>query len=146
MSSVNKVILIGNLGRDPELSHTKSGQPVCKLSLATSRKWKNKQSHEMQEETEWHRVTVWGKSAEHCNSYLAKGRSCYVEGRLKTSTYEKNGEKRYSTEIVADVVQFLGGKEAQTQRTGGGGSFEPGNPSFDTPANSNYKSDDDLPF
>ena len=108
MAGVNKVILIGNLGRDPEMKYTSSGTPVCKLSLATTRSWTNK-SGERTEETEWHRVTVWGKTAEHCNNYLAKGRSCYVEGRLRTSSYEQDGVKKWSTEIVAETVQFLGG-------------------------------------
>ena len=88
MSGVNKVILIGNLGRDPELRYTQSGTPVASLNIATTRKWRNKQSNEMVEETEWHRVSVFGQSAEHCNNYLAKGRQVYVEGRLRTRSYD----------------------------------------------------------
>lgn len=121
MAGVNKVILIGNLGRDPEMKYTNSGTPVCRLSLATTRAWTNKNG-ERQEETEWHRVTVWGKQAEHCNNYLAKGRSCYVEGRLKTSSYEQDGVKKWSTEIVADTVQFLGGRGEGGGGGGGGGN------------------------
>ncbi len=114
MAGVNKVILIGNLGRDPELSHTKTGTAVCKLSVATTRAWTNKNG-ERTEETEWHRVTVWGKTADHCNSYLAKGRSVYVEGRLRTTSYEQDGVKKWATEVVADAVQFLGGKGEKSQ-------------------------------
>jgi single-strand DNA-binding protein len=116
MSGVNKVILIGHLGRDPELRYTQSGSPVASLNVATTRKWRNKQTNEMVEETEWHRISVFGQSAEHCNNYLSKGRQVYVEGRLRTRSYDdKDGVKKYSTEIIADVVQFLG------SRDGGGG-------------------------
>jgi single-strand DNA-binding protein len=108
--SVNKVILIGNLGRDPELKHTQAGGPVCNLNIATSRKWKNKQSGEMQEEVEWHRVSVFGPQAEACERYLAKGKSVYVEGRIRTRSYDKDGVKVYATEIIADQVTFLGGR------------------------------------
>jgi single-strand DNA-binding protein len=120
MAGVNKVILVGNLGRDPEMRYTQAGTPVCRLSVATTRQWTSKQG-ERQEETEWHRVTVWGKSAEHCNQYLTKGRQVYVEGRLKTSSYEQDGIKKYSTEVVADRVQFLGGRGEGGGGTGGGG-------------------------
>jgi single-strand DNA-binding protein len=121
--SVNKVILIGNLGRDPELRYTQGGGPVASLSVATTRKWRNKQSNEMVEETEWHRVSVFGQQAEHCNNYLSKGRMVYVEGRLRTRSYDdKDGIKRYSTEVIADTVQFLGGRgEGGGGRSGGGG-------------------------
>lgn len=118
--SVNKVIIVGNLGRDPEMRYTQSGMAVASLAIATSRKWKNKQTNELQEETEWHRVSVFGQTAEACNNFLAKGRQVYVEGRLKTSSYDKEGVKHYSTEIVADTVQFLGGKEGGAPSQGGG--------------------------
>lgn len=154
MAGVNKVILIGNLGRDPELKHTQGGTATCKLSLATTRAWTNKQGERV-EETEWHRVTVWGKSAEHCNNYLAKGRSCYVEGRLRTSSYEQDGVKKWSTEIVADVVQFLGGREGGGSSGGGGGGggftdpMRSGgsspNPS-PNPSPAPTGTDDDIPF
>ncbi|KIG11900.1 Single-stranded DNA-binding protein [Enhygromyxa salina] len=121
MSGVNKVILIGNLGRDPELRYTQSGSPVASLSVATTRKWRNKQTNEMVEETEWHRVSVFGQSAEHCNNYLSKGRQVYVEGRLRTRSYDdKDGVKKYSTEIIADTVQFLGGRDGGGGGGGGG--------------------------
>lgn len=110
MAGVNKVIIVGNLGNDPELRFTSSGQPVCRLSVATSRQWKNKQTDEALQETEWHRITVWGNQAEMCDKFLSKGRQVYVEGRLRTSAYERDGHKQYSTEIVAEQVQFLGSK------------------------------------
>ena len=114
MAGVNKVIIVGNLGRDPELRYTQSGQPVCNLAVATSRRYTNR-NQEAVEETEWHRVVVWGKQAEHCNNYLSKGRQVYVEGRLKTSSYDRDGQRHYSTDVIAEPVQFLGG------RGGGGG-------------------------
>lgn len=119
--SVNKVIIIGNLGRDPELRYSGGGTPIVNLNVATTRKWRNKQTNEVQEETEWHRVTVFGQSAEHCNNYLAKGRQVYVEGRLKTSSYEKDGQKHYSTDIIADQVQFLGGRQGDGDQQSQGG-------------------------
>lgn len=159
MAGVNKVILIGNLGRDPDLKYTQGGVPICRLALATERSWINKQTQERCKETEWHRVTVWGKQAEHCNTYLAKGRSAYVEGRLRTSSYDdKDGIKRYSTEIIADVVQFLGGRSdgesadasrgagagggATNQATGTAGQQPDPPPEFLPPA----PEDDDIPF
>jgi single-strand DNA-binding protein len=121
--SVNKVILIGNLGKDPELRYTQGGGPVANLSVATTRKWRNKQSNELVEETEWHRVSVFGQQAEHCNNYLSKGRMVYVEGRLRTRSYDdKDGVKRYSTEVIADTVQFLGGRGEGGGGAGGGGA------------------------
>ena len=112
MGSVNKVILIGNLGADPELKYTPSQRPLCNLRIATTEVYKDK-AGQRQEKTEWHRVTVWGDQAENCNKYLAKGRSVYVEGRLQTRTYDKDGQKHYATDVVADRVVFLG--------SGGGG-------------------------
>jgi single-strand DNA-binding protein len=110
MASVNKVILVGNLGRDPELRYIQSGQAVANFSLATNEKWKDKDGNN-QERTEWHRVVVWGKSAENCAQYLQKGRSVYIEGKLQTREWEdKDGNKRSTTEIVAQAVQFLGGR------------------------------------
>ena len=126
MAGVNKAIILGHLGRDPELRYLQSGQPVCKLNIATSRRYTNK-NNEAVEETEWHRVSVWGKQAEHCNNYLTKGRQVYVEGRLRTSSYDKDGQKHYTTEIVADTVQFIGGRgEGGAEGGGGGGGREGG--------------------
>ena len=111
MAGVNKAIILGHLGRDPELRYLQSGQPVCKLNIATSRRYTNK-NNEAVEETEWHRVSVWGKQAEHCNNYLAKGRQVYVEGRQQTRSWEgQDGQKRYRTELVAETVRFLGGRD-----------------------------------
>ena len=110
MASVNKVILVGNLGRDPELRYTQGGQAVANFTLATNERWRDKDGNN-QERTEWHRVVVWGKSAENCAQYLQKGRSVYVEGRLQTREWEdREGHKRTTTEITAQVVQFLGGR------------------------------------
>ncbi len=115
-ASVNKVILIGNLGAKPELKYLPSGQAVCELRLATNESFTDK-NQQKQERTEWHRVVVWGKQGENCAQYLDKGRSVYIEGRLQTRSWDdkNSGEKRYMTEIVANTIQFLGG--------GAGGGF-----------------------
>src|SRR3954468_20027621 len=120
MGSVNKVILVGNLGADPELKYTPSQRPLCNLRIATTEVYKDK-AGQRQEKTEWHRVTVWGEQAENCNKYLAKGRSVYVEGRLQTRSYDKDGQKHYSTDIVADRVVFLGSGGGAGGAGGGGG-------------------------
>lgn len=115
--SVNKVILVGRLGQDPELKYTSNGQSVCNFSMATSENWTDK-SGQKQERTEWHRIVVWGRQAEHCNQYLKKGRQVYLEGKLQTRSWEdQQGQKRYTTEIQAFVVQFLGGA-SQSQGMG----------------------------
>jgi single-strand DNA-binding protein len=108
---VNKVILVGNLGKDPEVRYTSGGQAVASLRIATSRSWTDKQSGQRKEETEWHDVEVWGKQAEQCGEYLAKGRQVYVEGRLKTDKWQdkQSGQDRYRVKVVADTVRFLGG-------------------------------------
>jgi single-strand DNA-binding protein len=112
MASVNKVILIGNLGRDPEVRYTPSGAAVCNVSLATTRNWKNKESGERQEETEWHRVVFYDRLAEIAGEYLKKGRPVYVEGRLKTRKWQdKDGVEKYTTEIIATEMQLLGSRE-----------------------------------
>jgi single-strand DNA-binding protein len=108
MAGINKVIVIGNLGADPELRYTPGGQAVCDLRVATTEQWTDK-GGERKEQTEWHRIVVWGKQAENCSQYLSKGRQVYVEGRLRTRQWEKDGQKHYTTEIVAQTVQFLGG-------------------------------------
>lgn len=146
--SVNKVILIGNLGRDPELRYTNTGSAVCNLSLATTRTWYDKAKQERQEETEWHTVVVWGQQGEHCNNYLAKGRQVYIEGRLRTRSYDKDGIKRYSTEIIAETVKFIGGRGGEAG--GGGGRRKPStyDPSGYDPGDYTPTADnsDDLPF
>jgi single-strand DNA-binding protein len=111
MASVNKVILLGNLGADPEVRFTPGGQPVANFRMATTDSWMDKNSNQRQERTEWHRVVVWGKLAELCGEYLKKGRQCYVEGRLQTREWtDKEGKKNYTTEVVANQVTFLGGR------------------------------------
>ncbi|RYZ90226.1 MAG: single-stranded DNA-binding protein [Proteobacteria bacterium] len=106
MASVNKVILIGKLGKDPEIKHTPSGNAVCTFSVATSERWTD--NGKTQEKTEWHRIVVWNKLAENCAKYLAKGRSVYVEGKLETRKWDdKNGQKQSMTEVKAKVVNFL---------------------------------------
>src|SRR6266480_3683987 len=110
MGSLNKAMIIGRLGKDPEVRYTQGGQAVASFSVATDHKWTNK-SGEKQEKTEWHRVKAWGKLAELAGEYLAKGRQVYVEGRIETSEYtDKEGVKKYSTEIVANEIQFLDSK------------------------------------
>ena len=122
MASVNKVILIGNLGKDPEVRYAPSGSAICNITIATSRNWKDKTSGERQEETEWHRVTFFDRMAEVAGEYLKKGKSVYVEGRLKTRKWtDKEGVEKYTTEILADRMEMLGSRDA-----GGGGGDDPG--------------------
>ena len=140
MASVNKVILVGNLGRDPEVRYTQSGTPVANFTLATTDRW-NDQSGEKQERTEWHRIVVWGKQAEIAGEYLRKGKQIFVEGSLQTREWtDRDGNKRYTTEVKAMNFQMLGrrGDAEPAERresttvadSGGGGGFE----------------DDDIPF
>ena len=121
---VNKVILVGNLGKDPEVRYTSGGQAVANLRIATSRSWTDKQSGQRKEETEWHDVEVWGKQAEQCGEYLAKGRQVYVEGRLKTDKWQdkQSGQERSKVKVVADTVRFLGGRGAGSGAGGGAGA------------------------
>lgn len=112
MASVNKVILVGNAGRDPEVRYSPDGKAVCNLSLATSSSWKDKATGERREDTEWHRVVMYDRLAEIAGEYVRKGRSVYIEGRLKTRKWtDKENIERYTTEIVADQMQLLGGRE-----------------------------------
>jgi len=113
MASVNKVILVGNLGRDPEVRYNPEGGAICNVSIATTSQWKDKASGERREETEWHRVVMYNRLAEIAGEYLAKGRPVYIEGRLKTRKWQDKdtGADRYATEIVADQMQMLGGRE-----------------------------------
>jgi len=142
MSGVNKVIVLGRLGADPEVKTVAQNQTVARLSVATSENWTSKDGQK-QERTEWHRVVVWGKLAELCGRYLTKGRQVYVEGRLQTRSWEDpQGQKRYSTEVVANTVQFLGGpsettREPQSERSTGPENFGP-EPNFDA--------DEEIPF
>ncbi len=117
MSGVNKVIIVGRLGTDPELKSVGSGQNVTRLDVATSENWMGKDGQK-QERTEWHRVVIWGRQAENCVKFLSKGRLVFVEGRLQTRSWEdRQGQKRYMTEIVANNVQFLGGGSDRNDRT-----------------------------
>lgn len=113
MASVNKVILVGNLGRDPEVRYSPEGAAICNVSIATTSQWKDKASGEKREETEWHRVVFYNRLAEIAGEYLKKGRSVYIEGRLKTRKWQdkETGADRYSTDIVADQMQMLGGRD-----------------------------------
>ena len=117
MASVNKVILVGNLGRDPEVRYSPDGAAICNVSIATTSQWKDKASGERRE-PEWHRVVMYNRLAEIAGEYLKKGRSVYIEGRLKTRKWQDKdtGADRYSTEIVADQMQMLGGREGRRRR------------------------------
>ena len=124
MASVNKVILVGNLGRDPETRYSPDGAAICNISLATTSQWKDKNSGERKEETEWHRIVFYNRLAEIAGEYLKKGRSIYVEGRLKTRKWQdKEGQDRWTTEIVADQMQMLGGRDGGGDASMGGGGM-----------------------
>ncbi|WP_417251439.1 single-stranded DNA-binding protein [Castellaniella sp.] len=162
MASVNKVILIGNLGRDPEVRYSPDGAAICNVSIATTSQWKDKASGERREETEWHRVVFYNRLAEIAGEYLRKGRSVYVEGRLKTRKWQdkETGADRYSTDIVADQMQMLGGRDGGDAGSGAG----PDNAGFSqaparrapqqprpaapaaNPASNLADMDDDIPF
>src|SRR3954468_18712933 len=122
----NKVILVGNLGADPEVRFTQGGQAVANFRIATTESWTDK-NQQKQERTEWHRIVVWGKLAELCGEYLAKGRQCYVEGKLQTREWaDKEGKKNWTTEVVANQVTFLGGRDgASAGPRNGAGSNRP---------------------
>ncbi len=170
MASVNKVILLGNLGRDPEVRYMPSGDPIANVTIATSRRYKNK-AGEMVDETEWHRVSFFGRLAEIASQYLKKGNPVYVEGRIRTNKYtDKDGIEKYSTEIVASEMQLLGGREGRGAPSGEedgyggdtGGSYSrpapaarpapnPGRPApapapAARPASGFDDMDDDIPF
>jgi single-strand DNA-binding protein len=140
MSGVNKVIIVGRLGQDPEVKTIQGGQTVARLSVATSESWMDKNGQK-QERTEWHRVNIWGKPAENAGKYLAKGRQVYVEGKLQTRSWEDNGVKKYATDIVANNIQYLGSGDGQQRQDNGsqhgGGDFGP-EPSFNQ--------QEDIPF
>jgi single-strand DNA-binding protein len=140
--SVNKVILVGNLGKDPELRYTPSGTPVCTFSIATSERYKDRDGQQ-QEKTEWHNVVTWRGLAEICGKYLAKGKQVYIEGKIQTRSYDdRDGNKRYITEIVADQMQMLG-------RVGDeGGGYQRREPRQERVQNQSNRQDDfeDVPF
>lgn len=147
MAGVNKAILIGNLGRDPELRYTQSGQPVANFTLATTETWNKKDGGGKEERTEWHRIVAWGRTAELCTQYLAKGRTVYIEGRIQTREWEdREGKKQRTTEVVAQTVQFLGNRGAGAGAgAGAGGSGASSSGSAD-PGPSEPPPDDDIPF
>ncbi|AEG70271.1 single-stranded DNA-binding protein [Ralstonia solanacearum] len=126
MASVNKVIIVGNLGADPETRYMPSGDAVTNIRVATTDRYKDKASGEMKEATEWHRIAFFGRLAEIAGEYLKKGSQVYVEGRLKTRQWEKDGQKQYSTEIVAEQMQMLGGRQGMGGEGGGGGGYSRG--------------------
>lgn len=162
MASVNKVIIVGNLGRDPEVRYTPNGSAVCNVTVATSRVRKNKDSGDKSEDTEWHRIVFFDKLAEIAGEYLKKGRSVYVEGRLQTRKWtDKDGAEKYTTEIVANEMQMLGGREGLGGGAGGddggSGSYErsapaarPASAAANRPAAKSPSGfsdmDDDIPF
>ncbi|MFZ5562425.1 MAG: single-stranded DNA-binding protein [Thermodesulfobacteriota bacterium] len=137
MAGVNKAIIIGRLGRDPEVRYTQDGRAVASFSVATSEEWKDKDSGDKKERTEWHRVVAFGRLGEICGEYLAKGRLVYVDGRLQTRSWEKDGVTRYTTEIVASNMQILESKSGGAS----GGAGPMGEPVSDDPG-----VPDDIPF
>ena len=156
MASVNKVIIVGNLGRDPETRYLPSGEAVCNISVATTETWKDKASGEKKEATEWHRISFFGKLAEIAGEYLKKGSQVYIEGQLRTRKYQdkETGKDRYSTEIRADRMQMLGSRQGAGDARGGAGEprAESGAPKGDAkaaakkPAGKFDDMEDDIPF
>ena len=164
MAGLNKVMLIGRLGRDPEIRYSQQGTAIVNFSMATSEQWTDKNTGDRQEKTEWHRIVLFGKQAEICEKYLSKGSQIYIEGRLQTRNYEKDGQTHYTTEIVAANFQFLDSKK-DSQGGGGyqqGGGYQGGGgyQNQQTGNNSNFQNqtnpgvsggqtpipDDDIPF
>ena len=146
MAGVNKVIILGNLGADPELRSSPSGITSCRLSIATSMNWTDKGSGEKKEKTEWHRVVFFGRSAEVIDQYLKKGQQLYIEGRLQTSKYEKDGIERFSTDIIGESFNFISGSGSSNQ---GNNQFsdDMNQDKNNTPQSSNSDDfEDDIPF
>lgn len=154
---INKVILVGNLGADPETRYTANGSAITSIRIATSESWKDKSTGEQQERTEWHRVKFFGRLAEIAGEYLKKGSQVYVEGKLRTDEYEKDGIKRYSTDVIADEMQMLGGRGGEAGGMSGAGRERPerGPPRGPQSAPSQSQAnqvpndsfdDDDIPF
>lgn len=154
MASVNKVILVGNLGKDPEVRYAPSGDAIANVTLATTENWKDKNG-EKQEKTEWHRVSFFGKTAEVVGQYLKKGSQVYVEGRIQTRKWtDKEGQERYTTEIVADKMQMLGGRSSSTSMDSSDSTESPRSATRPAPVSSPAKPaganfddlEDDIPF
>lgn len=158
MASVNKVIIVGNLGRDPETRYMPNGEAVTNIAVATTESWKDKQSGEKKELTEWHRITFYRKLAEIAGQYLKKGSQVYVEGKLQTRKWtDKDGNERYTTEIIADAMQMLGGRQGMGGSSGAdedyaqaparsGGGVAPASRPASRPAPNFSDMDDDIPF
>lgn len=144
MASLNRVLIIGNLGQDPELRYTPNGAAVCTLNVATSDSRTDKDG-QRQEQTEWHRIIVWNKQAENCAKYLSKGRTVFVEGKLQTRSWDDktSGQKRYATEIIANTVQFIGGGRSEAGQSQGG-YREPSAAQYQPPTNDNFDSGSNL--
>ena len=143
MAGVNKVLLIGRLGRDPEVRYTPDGTAIANFSIATSEEWKDKKTGEKQQRTEWHRIVAFRRLGEICGEYLSKGKQVYIEGRIQTRDWQdKDGNKRYTTEIVASQMQMLGSRDMNDQSGGSGfsGNDIPPGPEF------SGSQDDDIPF
>ncbi len=146
MAGVNKAIIVGHLGADPEVREISSGQTVATLSIATSESWTDR-TGQKQEKTEWHRVVVWGKQGESCGKYLSKGRQVYIEGRLQTRSWEdQQGNKRYTTEIVANTVQFLGAGGQQRDQNQNQSQSQSNDNLQDFGPEPSFNADEELPF
>ncbi len=153
MAGVNKAILIGNLGKDPEVRYTPDGTAMANFSIATSEQWKDKATGEKREKTEWHRIVAFRRLGEICGEYLSKGKQVYVEGKIQTQSWEKDGITRYTTEVVANTMQMLGSRDSSPDSGGSraseggqggykqdrGGDFQGGPPPVEPP-------EDDIPF
>ena len=155
MASINKVIIVGNLGRDPETRYTTNGEAMCNIAVATSDRWKDKSSGEQREATEWHRITFFGKLAEIAGQYLKKGSQVYIEGKLRTRKYtDKDGVEKYATDIIADQMQMLGSRQGSGEpsddysRASRGGSAGGGGakPAARSGGANLSNMDDDIPF
>lgn len=145
MASVNKVILVGNLGKDPEVRYTSSGDAICNFSIGTTESWKDKASGERREATEWHRISIFGKLAEIAGEYLKKGSQVYIEGRLQTRKWQdQNGQDRYTTEVRADVMKMLG--KPSEDRKESKAPDRPKQTPTPQPPKQQYDFDDDIPF
>ncbi len=142
MASINKVILIGNLGQDPELKYLQSGDAVCNFSIATTESWKDRDGNQ-QDRTEWHNIVAYKRLAEICGEYLKKGKPVYIEGKIRTRSWEdQNGVKRYTTEIIVDQMQMLGRRDDDAGQT----SYSPQQNKQQPKASPAIDDDDDLPF
>lgn len=147
MAGINKVILVGRLGREPETKYFPSGDAVCNFSIATSESWKDKQSGEKREKTEWHKIVAYRRLAEICGQYLTKGKQVYIEGKLQTRSWEQNGKTKYMTEVVANTMQMLG--SGPGANTGSQPAARPQNRPQAGPTDTPFppgEPEDDIPF